>query len=136
MERIVKDYSDSLKLVIKFYPYKYRDYARISAEAALAALDQGKFREMHLLLLKKSPDLNRNDLLGYAKEIGLDVNKFVSALDTHKNTAIIDRDVKLAHDLDLYNTPTFFINGRKIVGNVPFAYLKKIIEEELRAQKK
>ncbi len=136
MEKIVKDYADSVKLVIKFYPYKYRDYSRISAEAALAAFDQGKFREMHLLLLKKSPDLNRNDLIGYAKEIGLDVDRFISALNTHKNMATIDRDVKLAQDLDLYNTPTFFINGRKIVGNVPFSYLKKIIEEELRAQKK
>ncbi len=136
MEKIVKDYAGSVKLVVKFYPYKYRDYARISAEAALAASDQGKFREMHLLLLKKSPDLNRNDLIEYAKEVGLDVDRFISALNTHKNMATIDRDVKLAQDIDLYNTPTFFINGRKIIGNVPFSYLKKIIEEELRAQKK
>jgi protein-disulfide isomerase len=135
VERIVRDYGKSVKLVIKFYPYKYRDYARISAEAALAASDQGKFQEMHVLLLKRSPQLDRNSLISYAREIGLDIGVFTAALDTHKNASIIERDIKLALDLDLYNTPTFFINGRKVVGNVPFAYLKKIVEEELHAKK-
>jgi len=45
---------------------------------------------------------------------------------------LIERDKKLAVDLDLYNTPTFFINGRKVIGNRPYEYFKKIIEEELR----
>jgi len=90
---------------------------------------------MHHLLLKRSPDLDREHLVAYAKELGLDVEKFKSALDSHKNAGIIDRDLKLALDLDLYNTPTFFINGRKIVGNVPYDYLRKIVQEELNAVK-
>ena len=74
VEKIVKDYASRVRLVIKFYPYKYRDFARISAEAALAASDQGKFWEMHRLLLKKSPKLDRASLISYAKEIGLDAD--------------------------------------------------------------
>jgi len=135
VEKIVATYKKNVRLLIKFYPYKYRDFARISAEAALAASDQGKFWEMHHLLLKKSPDLDRDRLVAYAKGLGLDVEKFKSALDSHKNAGIIDRDLKLALDLDLYNTPTFFINGRKIVGNVPYDYLRKIVQEELNAVK-
>jgi protein-disulfide isomerase len=136
VERILKDYGNKVRLVIKFYPYKYRDFARISAEAALAASDQGKFWEMHRLLLKKSPKLDRASLIGYAKEIGLDADKFREALDKRKNDKIIERDVNLALSLDLFNTPTFFINGRRVIGNVPYEYLKQIVVEELNAAKK
>lgn len=136
MERIEKEYGDKVRLVVKFYPYKYRDFARISAEAVLAASDQGKFWQMHRLLLKKSPQLDRNSLIVYAGELGLDVEKFRASLDSHKNNGIIERDLKLALDLDLYNTPTFFINGRRVIGNVPYEHLKKIVVEELNAAKK
>ena len=136
VERIVKEYGNKVNLVVKFYPYKYRDFARISAEAALAAADQGKFREMHNIMLRKSPQLDRVSLISYAKEIGLDVEKFRQSLDTKKNDKIIERDLTLAFDLDLYNTPTFFINGRRIIGNVPYEYLKKIVVEELNAARK
>jgi protein-disulfide isomerase len=132
----VKEYGKKVRLVIKFYPYKYRDFARISAEAVLAASDQGKFWEMHRMLLKKSPKLDRASLISYAKELGLDAEKFRISLDAKKNDSNIDRDLKLALDLDLYNTPTFFINGRRVIGDVPYEYLRKIVSEELNATKK
>jgi len=91
---------------------------------------------MHRLLLKKSPKLDRVDLISYAKEIGLDADKFRESLDKRKNEKIIERDVNLALSLDLYNTPTFFINGRRVIGDVPYEYLKKIVVEELNAAKK
>ncbi len=125
-----------IRLIIKNYPYKYRDYSFIAAEAALAARDQGKYWEMHDLLLKKSPKLDRDSLISYAKELGLDMKKFTESVDMKKHKDEIDRDVKLALSLDLYNTPTFFINGRKIVGDVPYEYLKKTVDEELRNEKK
>ncbi len=121
-----------IRLIIKNYPYKYRDYSFIAAEAALAARDQGKYWEMHDLLLKKSPKLDRDSLISYAKELGLDMKKFTESVDMKKHKDEIDRDVKLALSLDLYNTPTFFINGRKVVGDVPYEYLKKTVDEELR----
>ena len=124
-----------IRLIIKNYPYKYRDYSFIAAEAALAARDQGKYWEMHDLLLKKSPKLDRGSLISYAKELGLDMKRFTESVDMKKHKDEIDRDVKLALSLDLYNTPTFFINGRKIVGDVPYEYLKKTVDEELRNAK-
>ncbi len=122
--------------MIKNYPYKYRDYSHIAAEASLAAADQGKYWEMHDILLKNSPKLDRDSLIKYAKEIGLDVKTFTDCIDRMRHSALIERDKKLALSLDLYNTPTFFINGRKIVGDVPYEYLKKAVEEELKNAKK
>jgi protein-disulfide isomerase len=91
---------------------------------------------MHRLLLKKSPKLDRASLIGYAKEIGLDADRFTESLNKRKNDKIIERDVNLALSLDLYNTPTFFINGRRVIGDVPYEYLKKIVVEELDAARK
>lgn len=132
----MKEYKGKIRLIIKHYPYKYRDFSHISAEAAMAANEQGKFWEMHHLLLKKSPQLDRESLIKYAKEIGLDIKAFTESLDKKKHSAIIERDKKLAIDMDLYNTPTLFINGRKVIGNRPYVYLKKIVEEELKNAKK
>jgi len=121
--------------VVKNNPYKYRDYSHIAAEASLAAADQGKYWEMHDLLLKNSPKLDRGSLINYAKELGLDVKKFTDSIDKMSHSALIEQDKKLALSLDLYNTPTFFINGRKVVGDVPYEHLKKVIEEELKSAK-
>ena len=129
-------FKGKIRLVIKNYPYKYRDYSHIAAEASLAASDQGKYWEMHDILLKNSPKLDRDSLIKYAKEIGLDAKKFTDCIDKMRHSALIERDKNLALSLDLYNTPTFFINGRKVVGDVPYDYLKKVVEEELKDAKK
>ncbi len=129
MEKNSKAINNMLELkIILGQPH----YSHIAAEASLAAMEQGKFWEMHHMLLKKSPQLDRNSLIKYAKELGLDSNKFIDSIDKMKHSKIIERDKKLAVDMDLYNTPTLFINGRKVIGNRPYEYLKKIIEEELR----
>lgn len=132
----METFKGKIRLVIKNYPYKYRDYSHMAAEASLAAGDQGKYWEMHDMLLKNSPSLDRDSLIKYAKEIGLDVKVFTDSLDRMKHAALIERDKKLALELDLYNTPTFFINGRKVVGDVPYEYLKKVVEEELKNAKR
>ncbi len=135
VKKIMQTYQGKVRLVIKNYPYKYRDYSRLAAEASLAAGDQGKYWDMHDLLIKRSPKLDRDSLIGYARELGLDVAKFTASVDGQKHKAEIDRDLALAMKIDLYNTPTFFINGRKVVGERPFEYLKKIIDEELKNAK-
>ena len=135
VKKIMDTYKGKVRLVVKNYPYIYRDYSHIAAEASLAARDQGKYWEMHDLLLKQSPKLDRASLIKYAQELGLDIKKFTESLDGKKHAAEIERDKKLAVDMDLYTTPTFFINGRKVVGERPFEYFKKIIDEELRASR-
>jgi len=127
----MEEYPGKIRLILKNYPYRYRDYSHLAAEALLAAGDQGKYWEMHDIMIKNSPKLDRASLISYAEELHLDIKKFTSDLDTMKHKERIDADEKLALSLDLYNTPTFFINGRKVIGNRPYEYFKKIIDEEL-----
>jgi protein-disulfide isomerase len=131
VKQILQAYPGKIRLVIKNYPYKYRDFSKIAAEASLAARDQGKYWEMHDILLTRSPKLDRTSLIGYANELSLDVKKFTASLDNGGHENEIDRDVQLAQSMDLYNTPTFYINGRQVVGERPFEYFKKIIDKEL-----
>ena len=119
--------------MVKHLPYRYRDYSRIAAEASLAARDQGKFGEMHHLLLDRSPKLDRGSLVGYAKELKLDVPRFTRDLDTMRHQPEIDRDLKLAESLDLYNTPSIFINGVKLLGDRPIEEYRTVIDRELKA---
>jgi len=86
---------------------------------------------MHDILIARSPKLDRKSLISYAEELGLDVQKFTRSLDNGKHTKEIDRDIALAQSLDLYNTPTFYINGLQVVGERPFEYFSKIIDKEL-----
>ena len=125
------EYPDKIRLVLKNYPYRYRDYSHLAAESLLAAGDQGKYWEMHDIMITNSPTLDRYSLIRYAGELGLDIKRFTTDLDTMKHKKLIEKDENLAVAMDLYNTPTFFINGRKVIGNRPYEYLKKIIEEEL-----
>jgi protein-disulfide isomerase len=127
----METYPGKIRRVIKNYPYKYRDFSRIAAEASLAARDQGKYWEMHEILLTRSPKLDRASLIAYAGEMGLDVKKFTESIDSGGHAKEIDRDLKLAESIDLYNTPTLYINGLQIIGERPFEYYKKIIDEQL-----
>ena len=132
VKQLVSEYPGKIKRVVKNYPYKYRDFSRIAAEASLAAKDQGKYWEMHEILITRSPKLDRTSLIAYAGELGLDVKKFTESLDKGQHATDIDADIKLAESIDLYNTPTFYINGRQIIGERPLAFFKKIIDEQLQ----
>ena len=87
-------------------------------------------------MIKNSPKLDRESLISYAEELKLDMKQFTSDLDSMKHRKLIQKDEDLAVAMDLYNTPTFFINGRKVIGNRPYEYFKKVIEEELAYVKK
>ncbi|WP_353685146.1 thioredoxin domain-containing protein [Thermodesulfovibrio sp. 3907-1M] len=136
IEGLVKEFKGKVKLVIKFFPYRYRDYSRIAAEAAVEAWKQGKFAEMHELLIKRSPKLDRESLIAYAKELNLDIEKFVKAIDNQEGASIIERDLKLANEMELYVTPAFYINGVKILGVRDYDYFREIILQELKSATK
>lgn len=116
---------------MKHLPYRYRDSAFLAAEASLAARDQGKFREMDALLHERSPALSREELIACAADLGLDLARFTSDLDTLRHREAIERDLRLAETLGIHSTPTFFLNGIKVVGNRPFEYFREILDREL-----
>ena len=87
--------------------------AQLAAEAAEAAAAQGAFWEMHDLLLAHQDRLRPVDLVAYAEELGLDVDRFRTDLMRHGHATRIDQDIESADLSGVSGTPTFFINGQR-----------------------
>jgi len=101
----------------------------------MAAQEQGKFWEMHDKMFANQQALDRPALERYAQEIGLNVDKFKAALDSGKFKAKVDADSAEGTKVGAQGTPTFFINGIKLVGAQPVPAFKQIIDAELAKKK-
>jgi Na+/H+ antiporter NhaA len=87
--------------------------AQLAAEAAEAAANQDAFWEMHDLLLDHQDELQPRDLLAYAEQLGLDLDRFRDDLRGHAGTSRVEEDVDSADRSGVTGTPTFFINERR-----------------------
>jgi Na+/H+ antiporter NhaA len=88
-------------------------HAQLAAEGAEAAAKQGKFWEMHDQLLDHQGALTARDLIRYAGDLGLGVERFADDLARHAGSARIAEDVDSADISGVSGTPTFFVNGRR-----------------------
>jgi protein-disulfide isomerase len=137
LDQILKTYGDDVRLVFKHRPLPFHDRATPAALAAEAAREQGKFWEMHDKLFANQRALGAAELERYAADLGLDVARWKAASTGAGARARVDADAALADQLAVNGTPSFFINGRPLVGAQPFAAFKALIDEELaRADQK
>src|SRR5262245_25679365 len=133
---LLSRYNGKIKLVHKDLPLEsLHPQARQAAEAARCAYEQGKFWEYHDKLYANSPKGSSDDLKGYAKDVGLNVDSFDHCFAGGKYKAVVQQDLNEGAQLGLTGTPTFFINGREISGNQPLDAFEAIIDEELAMAK-
>jgi Na+/H+ antiporter NhaA/predicted DsbA family dithiol-disulfide isomerase len=104
-------------------------HAQLAAEAAEAAAAQGKFWEFHDLLFDHQDELQVDDLVRYAEELGLDVDRFVDDLRRHSGAPRIADDVDSAERSGVAGTPTFFVDGRRHWGAYDVAGLTRSLKE-------
>jgi Na+/H+ antiporter NhaA len=109
--------------------------AQLAAEAAEAAAAQSRFWDMHDLLLERQDDLRAADLVRYAGDLGLDVDRFHNDLKRHAHQARVAQDVESADISGAAGTPTFFVNGQRHYGAYDLATLTEVIRTA-RAQSK
>jgi protein-disulfide isomerase len=100
-----------------------------AAQAAIAAFKQDKFKEMHDALFQRSPAHKRNDVIGYAKEMGLDLARFEADYDAVSKQ--VDADQTEGDAQGVNHTPTLFFNGVEYSGPHYAKYLALWIEEEV-----
>jgi protein-disulfide isomerase len=101
--------------------------AQLASEAAEAASNQGRFWELHDLLLDRQEALKPNDLVRYAEELSLDVERFTKDMHAHAGAAHIAEDVDGADLSGVSGTPTFFVNGRRHYGAYDIEALTKAV---------
>ena len=113
-------------------PLPFHDKAMDAALAMQAAQRQGKAWQMHDKMFENQQALTRPDLERYAKEIGLDVARFQRDMGDSKLKDEVLADQKVAGSVGATGTPTFFVNGRQLVGAQPFEQFKALIDEQMK----
>lgn len=135
MKEVEQNYGQDVRLVFKHNPLPFHEHAMPAAMAAECAHDQNKFWPLHDKMFTNQGTLDNANIETYAKEAGLDMNKFKKCRDENKFKARIEGDQSLATKLGARGTPAFFINGRFLSGAQPFPAFKAIIDEELKKAK-
>jgi len=135
VKAIREKYGDKVKLVYMDFPLSFHQHAMDAARAGRCAADQGKFWQYHDALFADQSKLNPPDLKATAGKLGLDATKFDACFDKNAHDSGIAKDVAEGKSLGVTGTPTFFINGREVVGAQPVPKFTEVIDDEIARAK-
>ena len=144
VKKIMKDYDGKVRLVVRYMPLHPNSLR--AASLTEAAGEQGKYWQMQELLFQKQsewgtkhgpaaasqppPDINAL-FEKYAMELGLDLTKVNSAVKENRFQEKLQRDLKDGQALGVRQTPSFFVNGRRLA-RFSETDLRALIDEELK----
>ena len=121
---------DDVRVALATRPLPMHEHAAAAARAVLAAAEQGKAEAMHARMFADPSALDEAGLVASARAIGLDLRAFDAARSGPSTAAALERMEKLASSLGANGTPTFFVNGRRLMGARPYEEFRSLIEEE------
>jgi protein-disulfide isomerase len=132
LDEIWESRKTSMRFVYKFMPLAMHPHSEPAARAAIAAQAQGKFWEMHHELFANGGRLEDSDLRGYARAIGLDLDRFLADMRSPATTARLEADRQVADAIGVNATPTIFINGHEYDSKLD---LTEWVDEEIAASR-
>lgn len=136
VKEMMQAFNGKINFNFRHFPLvKIHQRAHKAAEAAIGAAQEGKFLEMHEMLLKNRRHLGTITLKLYAKEIGCTNKSFLNDLINSKYGWFVQDDLKHGIGLGVRDVPAFFINGEKLEGNVTAKSLTGFINEALKKKK-
>ncbi len=101
-----------------------------AAEAAECAADQERFWDYHDLLFQNRTKLDVPSLKVYAAQLNLDGERFDTCLDSGEKTELVNADFQEGLANGVRGTPTFFLNGRRLVGAQPLEVFQALVNRE------
>jgi len=136
LDDLLKVFPDTLKIVFKHFPLSIHEFAVPAAEASECASDQGQFWAYHDLLFERIEDLYKtknvnNVFFGLAKELKLNETQFQQCLESGVKKALVTSDKNEGKKFFVSGTPTILLNGKKVMTQNKFDYLKQEIEKSL-----
>ena len=118
VKQVEKELGDELRVVFRHFPLKQQHpHAMHAAQASEAAAEQGRFWEMHDAIFEHQDALEDDDLIAYARDIGIDPAHVVRALDEARYENIVRDHFRDGVKSGVNGTPTFFINGIRFDGD-------------------
>lgn len=136
VERIRQEYGDQIQLVVRYFPLHKNSV--LAVQAMEAAGRQGKYEAMYSMLFENQPAWGEKPepqtqlFLGYARSIGLDMERFQRDLNDATVANKANRDKADGTAAGVRGTPTFFINGTNAGSVMPYEQLKSKIDAALR----
>ena len=124
-------YKDDIKFIWRDYPV-VADYSALLALGGRCAGEQDLFWPMHDKLFQNQGISTADQLTALAKQAGADIIRFKDCLNKQKYLPQIQKDLSDGQTFGNTGTPTYFINGYKIAGDIPYDIFVKIIEELLK----
>jgi protein-disulfide isomerase len=121
--------------VYKDYPLPSHSLAPPAHEAARCAGDQGRYWAYHDVLFERQPHFERDQLVTYAINLGLDRERFERCVDDRQFRAAVEADFQEGRELGVRGTPTFLINGKPLVGAHPIENFREAIDAALKGQR-
>ena len=138
LEQMEEEFGDKLRVTFRQFPLvPAHRHALIAASATEAAGLQGKFWQMHKMIFDHQKDWkdafdSRPIFEGYAKEIGLDIERYKRDLEGDAVAQRIFLDGKRGYSLGVKGTPTVFLNGREVpFESLPAEKLRVLIQKEI-----
>jgi len=137
VEQLRAEYGDRVTFVMRYFPIRSHRNAELAARAVEAAGRQGKLEPMYQLMYVNQPQWgdqqvsHRDTFLGFARQLGLEMARFESDLDSPEVADRVRRDQADGTALGVRGTPTFFINGSVFQGRPTYQGLKAAIDQEL-----
>ena len=135
VRKLIDSHPGQIRLVFKNRPLEIHPGAMLLHEAAMAANAQGKFWQMHDLIIANPQKATRQDMLAYAKRIGLDADLFQRDLDSEKYRPLIEADLQEAQRRAVLGAPVFFFNSARVDGLQNEKLYTDIIEDQLATKK-
>ncbi len=133
-EQLMAAYAGKIRFVYRDNPIPSHPEAEPAAEAAECAGEQGDYWKFHDALFSGSYGLSRSSYEQIAADLGMDMIPFKQCLDSRRYKSEVEADAAAAAKAGINSTPTFVINGRLLIGALPFSDFKAVIDEELSAK--
>jgi len=129
---VLAEFPAKVRLVFKDFPLPSHTGAEPAAVAARCAGEHGRFWEYHDLLFVAQPAFGRADLLTYAARLDVPLPAFTACLDGGRFRTAVRDDVQEGRAAGVTGTPTFFVNGRRIIGAQPAEAFRTAVRDALR----
>lgn len=129
VDAITRQYPNDVRVIYRDFPLTdLHPGADLAAEAGGCAHEQGEFWAYHDILFRNSGEFTEDLLIDYAGQADLDMNKFRTCLQSGKYADEVAQDQADGVAAGVTGTPTFYLNGEKIDGAIPFSTFQDIVK--------
>ena len=131
-QQLMIKYNGNVSFTFKAFALPKHNLSQETAEAALCAREQDAYWEYHDKLFEYQENMTMEKMSDIASELGLDESAFGECFSSRKYQAAVEQDRQESLDAGVFATPTYFVNGKPIVGMKGFTDFEQIVVNEIK----